>query len=60
MSDDDIDVMIEAGCRVLGIPVRDEWREMIRLHLVISLDHTRHVGEFELPEDANPAPIFTA
>jgi hypothetical protein len=60
MSNDDIDVIIAAGCRVFGIPVRDEWREAIRLHLLISLDHARHVGEFELPEDANPAPIFTA
>ena len=60
MSSDDIDVIIAAGCRVLGIPVQDEWCEAIRSHLVISLDHARHVGEFGLPEDANPAPIFTA
>jgi hypothetical protein len=60
MSDDEIDAFIEAGCRLLGIPIRDEWRETIRLHLAISLDHARNVAEFELPDDADPAPVFTA
>jgi len=60
MSDDDIDAFIEAGCRLLDIPVRDEWREAIRLHLAISLYHARNVAEFELPDDADPAPVFTA
>jgi len=60
MSDDDIDAFIRAGCRLLDIPVRDEWREAIRLHLAISLDHARNVAEFELPDDADPAPVFTA
>jgi hypothetical protein len=60
VSDDDIDVFIEAGCRLLGIPLRDEWRETIRLHLALSLDHARHVDAFDLPDEADPAPVFTA
>ncbi len=60
MSDDDIDAFIDAGCRLLGIPVREEWRETIRLHLALSLDHARHVGQFALPDEADPAPVFTA
>jgi Protein of unknown function (DUF4089) len=60
MSDDHSGAFIEAGCRLLGISVRDEWRETIRLHLALSLDHARHVGEFELPDEAEPAPVFAA
>jgi hypothetical protein len=60
MGDDDIDAFIDAGARLLGVPVRDEWRAAIRLHLVISLDHARNVAEFALPDEADPAPVFTA
>jgi hypothetical protein len=58
MSDDD--AFVVSGCRLLGIPVRDEWHETIRLHLALSLDHARHVATFELPDEAEPAPVFTA
>ncbi|HML09748.1 MAG TPA: DUF4089 domain-containing protein [Stellaceae bacterium] len=60
MSDQDIDAFIDSGTRLLGIPVHDEWRGAIRLHLVISLDHARNVAEFPLPDEADPAPVFTA
>lgn len=60
MTDAELDAFIEAGCRLLGIPVLDEWRDDIRLHLAISLDHARNFGAFDLPDDADPAPVFTA
>jgi hypothetical protein len=60
MSDDDIDAFIDSGCRLLGLSVQDEWRASIRLHLTLSLDHARHVGEFELTDEAEPAAVFTA
>jgi Protein of unknown function (DUF4089) len=60
MTDDELDAFIEAGCRLLAIPIRDEWRAAIRLHLAISLDHARNVGTFGLPDDTDPAPVFTA
>lgn len=59
MTDDEFDAFIEAGCRLLGIAIRDEWREAIRLHLAISLDHARNVDTFDLPDDTDPAPVFT-
>jgi hypothetical protein len=59
MGDDHIDAFIDCGARLLGIPVRDEWRAPIRLHLVISLDHARNVAEFGLPDEADQAPVFT-
>jgi 1-carboxybiuret hydrolase subunit AtzG-like len=59
-SNDDLDGFIEAGARLLGIPLCPEWREAIRLHLAISLDHARAVAEFALPDEADPAPVFRA
>jgi Protein of unknown function (DUF4089) len=60
MTDDELDAFIETGCRLLGLSVRDEWREAIRLHLAISLDHARNIGTFDLPDDTDAAPVFTA
>lgn len=60
MGDEQIDAFIESGCRLLGVPVRDAWRAAIRLHLETSLDHARNVAEFDLPDEADPAPVFTA
>ena len=36
---DDLDAFIAAGTRLIGVTIRPEWREAIRLHLAISLDH---------------------
>jgi 1-carboxybiuret hydrolase subunit AtzG-like protein len=57
---DDLDAFISAGTRLIGIDIRPEWREAIRLHLAVSLAHARTVGEFSLPDEADPAPVFKA
>jgi len=60
MSDtEDLDAFIATGSRLLGIEIRPEWRDAIRLHLAISLGHARTVAEFPLPE-GDPAPVFSA
>jgi len=61
MSDsDDLDAFIAAGTRLLGLTIKPEWREAIRLHLAISLGHARAVAEFPLPDESDPAPVFSA
>jgi hypothetical protein len=55
-----LDAFIEAGTKLLGLTIRAEWREPIRLHLSVSLAHARTVGEFPLPDDTDPASVFTA
>jgi hypothetical protein len=57
---DDFDAFIASGTRLLGVTIRNEWREAIRLHLSISLDHARNVAEFPLPDESDPAPVFSA
>jgi hypothetical protein len=61
MSDtDDLDAFIIAGARLIGLPIRPEWREAIRVHLSISLGHVQTVAEFPLPDEIDPAPVFEA
>jgi hypothetical protein len=56
----DLDAYIAAGTALLGIPVRPEWREAIRQHLTASFDLARAVLDFPLPDEADPAPVFSA
>jgi hypothetical protein len=57
---DDLGVFIAAGTRLIGVTIRPEWRDAIRLHLAISLEHARTVAEFPLPDDTDPAGVFLA
>jgi hypothetical protein len=56
----DLDAYIAAGTALLGIPIRPEWRDAIRQHLAFSLDRARLVLDFPLPDEAEPAPVFSA
>ncbi|HEX3349783.1 MAG TPA: DUF4089 domain-containing protein [Acetobacteraceae bacterium] len=58
--DHDLDSLIDAAAPALGIAIAPEWRDAIRTHLVISLRHAQAVTGFALPDDAEPAPVFTA
>jgi Protein of unknown function (DUF4089) len=55
----DLYAYIDAGTALLGIPVRPEWRDAIRQHLAVSFDLAGAVVEFPLPDEADPAPVFT-
>jgi len=60
MLDGDIDDFIDSGSRLISVAIRPEWRDAIRLHLAISLGHARNVAEFPLPDDIDPAEVFSA
>ncbi|MDH2347025.1 DUF4089 domain-containing protein [Bradyrhizobium sp. SSUT18] len=54
--DDYIDVVTKA----LALPVEDAWRPAIRANLEVSLRLGRLVDEFALPDETEPAPVYTA
>ncbi|MGA3398909.1 MAG: DUF4089 domain-containing protein [Acetobacteraceae bacterium] len=56
----DLDAYIAAGTVLLGIPVRPEWRDAIRQQLGVSFDLARLVLDFPLPDETDPAPVFSA
>ena len=55
---DDADLIAAAG--VLGIPLDPAWCDAVRFHCDLSLAAARLVAEFPLPDEADPAPVFTA
>ena len=57
---DPLDDFIAASARTLGLTVRPQWQAAVKANLDVTLKHAALVAEFELPDDAEPAPIFTA
>ena len=55
-----LDDYIDAVTKALALPVEEAWRASIRANLEVSLRLGRLVDEFALPDETEPAPIFTA
>jgi RNAse (barnase) inhibitor barstar len=55
-----IDALVDAAAGVLALPIEPEWKPAIRANLQITLRLAAVVAEFELPDEAEPAPIFEA
>jgi hypothetical protein len=60
MTDDNLDAFITAGTALLRLPIQPDWRSAIRLHLGISMSLAETVLAFPLPDESDPAPVFTA
>ena len=58
--DETLDAYIEAAAHALSLPIEPEWKPAIRANLQATLKHAALVDEFPLPDEAEPAPVFTA
>jgi Protein of unknown function (DUF4089) len=57
---DPLDDFVQAAARVLALPVEPQWLAAIKSNLDVNLQLAAFVAEFALPDEAEPAPIFTA
>jgi hypothetical protein len=55
-----LDDYIDAVSEALGLPVEDSWKPAVRANLEVSLRLARLVDEFKLPDETEPASVFTA
>jgi hypothetical protein len=60
MAADPLDDYIDAVANALALPVEDDWRPAIKANLEVSLRLARMVDAFALPDETEPAPIFSA
>jgi hypothetical protein len=60
MALDSIDDYIASVARALGLTIEDAWRPAVRSNLEVSLRMARLVDEFPLPDESEPASIFSA
>jgi hypothetical protein len=57
---DHLDAYIDSTAQALGIPIDPAWKPAIRANLDVTFKLATLVAEKELPDDAEPAPVFKA
>ena len=55
-----LDQFIEAAARALALPVEAAWKDAVKANLEVTLRLAASFADFPLPDDAEPAPVFTA
>jgi len=60
MAADQLDDYIDAVSQALALPVDDAWRPAVKANLQVSLRLARLVDEFALPDETEPASVFSA
>jgi hypothetical protein len=60
MSEREWDDFITASARSLALPVDPAWYPAVRTNLEVTWKLGGLVAEFELPDEAEPAPVFRA
>ena len=57
---DGIDDYIASVAKALSLPVEPSWLPAVRANLEVSLRLAKLVDEFPLPDETEPASVFTA
>ncbi len=60
MAADPLDDYIDAVSTALGLSIEEAWRPAVKANLEVSLRLARTVDEFPLPDETEPASVFTA
>lgn len=60
MSATDLDAFIEASAQALDLRIEPEWKPGVRANLEVTLSLAKFVASFDLPDEAEPAPVFKA
>jgi hypothetical protein len=55
-----LDQFIEAAAHALALPVEAAWKGAVKANLEVTLRLAASFADFPLPDDAEPAPVFTA
>jgi len=57
---DVLDQFIAAAAHALALPVEPAWKGAVKSNLEVTLRLAASFADFPLPDDAEPAPVFTA
>jgi hypothetical protein len=60
MTSDPLENYIDAVGKALALPIEQSWRPAVRANLEVSLRLARLVDEFELPDESEPASVYSA
>jgi Protein of unknown function (DUF4089) len=57
---DSLDDYIDAVATAMALPMEEAWRPAVRTNLEVSLRLARLVDEFALPDETEPASVYSA
>jgi Protein of unknown function (DUF4089) len=57
---DPLDDFVATAARMLALPLEPQWFASIKTNLEVNLRAATFVAAFALPDEAEPAPVFTA
>ena|SRR5260370_6336917 len=57
---DPLNALIDASAQALNLPLDLAWKPAIKANLEVTLRMAAAFADFPLPDDAEPAPVFTA
>jgi hypothetical protein len=60
LTDAELEAFMDASAVVLGLTIEPAWRAAVRSNLLVTFRLGQLVQDFELPDEAEPAPVFTA
>ena len=60
MAADPLDDYVAAAGKALALPIDAAWKPAVRANLDVSLKLARLVDEFPLPDETEPASVYTA
>jgi hypothetical protein len=60
MAVDPLDDYIDAAAKALALPIEEAWRPAVLANLEVSLRLARLVDEFALPDETEPASVYSA
>jgi Protein of unknown function (DUF4089) len=55
-----IDLYVDATAELLKLPLPPEWRDSVIRNLQVTMALAAGFGEFPLPDETEPAPVFVA
>ncbi len=58
--DAELDAYLDAAARALRLDIAPAWRAAVRANLAVTFAMGALVTGFPLPDEADPAPVFTA
>ena len=58
--DTHLDTYIDGAAEALALPLEPDWKPAVKANLAVTLRLGALVAEFELDDEAEPAPVFKA
>jgi hypothetical protein len=57
---DSLDDLVAAAARALDLAIAPEWRGAVKANLAVTFAFAELFVDFPLPDEAEPAPVFSA